>query len=69
MYYAANLISYFLTIIAIALVHINTVPSWLIMILLLAAGCFQMITSACVVSMRDELENRIKKLENRKADK
>lgn len=69
MYYAANLISCFLTIIAIALVHNKTAPSWLVMILLLAAGCFRLITSACVVSMRDELEARIKKLENRKADK
>lgn len=69
MYYAANLISCFLTIIAIVLVHINTAPSWLVMILLLVAGCFQLIASVCVVAMRDELEARIKKLENRKADK
>lgn len=47
----------------------KTAPSWLILILLFSAVCFQFIASAWVVEKHDDLEARIKKLENMRKDK
>ena len=69
MYYAVNLISCFLTTIAISIVvYGKTAPSWLILILLFSA-CFQFIASVWVVEKHDDLEARIEKLENKRKDK
>lgn len=70
MYYAVNLISCFLTTIAISIVvYGKTAPSWLILILLFSAVCFQLVASVWVVEKHDDLEARIEKLENKKEDK
>ena len=66
MYYAFNYISCYFTLISIAVAYEKNAPSWLILILLLVAGCFQMIASARAVAKHDELEKRIKNLENKK---
>ena len=69
MYYVVNLISCFLTTIAISIVvYGRTAPSWLILILLFSA-CFQFIASVWVVEKHDDLEARIEKLENKRKDK
>lgn len=64
MYYAINYISWFFTIVAIAMVDAKTAPSWLIIILLLATAYFQAVASSLVVAKHGELEERIKNLEN-----
>lgn len=69
MYYVFNYISCYFTLISIAAVYEKNTPSWLILILLLVAGCFQMIATARVVTKHDELEKRIKNLENKKEEK
>ena len=69
MYYVFNYISCYFTLLSIAVVYEKNAPSWLILILLLVAGCFQMIASARAVAKHDELEKRIKKLENKKEEK
>lgn len=69
MYYAANLISCFLTIIAISIVYGKTAPPWIIMILLFSTGFFQLVASVWIVEKHDDLEDRIEELENRKVDK
>lgn len=69
MYYVTNFVSCFFTIIAIAIVYEKTAPSWLILVLLLTAGCFQFIASALLVAKYDKLEERIKKLESKKENK
>ena len=70
MYYVVNVISCFLTTIAISIaVCEKTAPSWLILILLLSAVCFQFVASVWVVEKHDDLEARIEKLENMKKDK
>ena len=70
MYYVVNLISCFLTTIAISIVvYGKTAPSWLILILLFSAVCFQLVASVWVVEKHDDLEARIEKLENKKEDK
>ena len=70
MYYAVNLISCFLTTIAISIVvYGKTTLSWLILILLFSAVCFQLVASVWVVEKHDDLEARIEKLENKKEDK
>lgn len=70
MYYVFNVISWFLTTIAISLVVCEkTAPSWLILILLFSAACFQFVASVWVVEKHDDLEARIKKLENMRKDK
>ena len=66
MYYVFNFISCYFTLISIAVTYEKNMPSWLILILLLVAGCFQMIASARAVAKHDELEKRIKNLENNK---
>ena len=69
MYYVVNLISCFLTTIAISIVvYGKTAPSWLILILLFAV-CFQFVASVWVVEKHDDLEARIEKLENMKENK
>lgn len=69
MYYAANLISLVLTIIAISIVYEKTAPPGVIMILLFSAGFFQLVASVWVVEKHDDLEARIEKLENMRKDK
>lgn len=64
MYYAFNYLSWFFVIVAIAMVDAKTAPSWLIIISLLVAACFQFIAAFCVVEKHEELEERIKNLEN-----
>lgn len=70
MYYVANIISCFLTTIAIGIVvREKTAPSWLILILLFSAVCFQFVASVWVVEKHGDIEARIEKLENMKKDK
>ncbi len=70
MYYLVNVVSCFLTNLAIIIVVCEkTAPSWLILILLFSAVCFQFIASAWGVEKHDDLEARIEKLENMRKDK
>lgn len=69
MYYLLNFISCVLTIIAISIVYGKTAPPWIIMILLFSAGFFQLVASIWIVEKHDDLEERIKKLENKREDK
>lgn len=69
MYYAFNLASWFFTIVAIALVYDETVSPWVVLTLLLSAACFQLVSSVYVVLTHDELEERVKKLKNKKDEK
>ena len=64
MYFVFNYISCYFTLISIAVVYEKNAPSWLILILLLVAGCFQMIASTRAEAKYNELEERIKNLEN-----
>ena len=66
MYYVFNFISCYFTLISIAAAYEKNMPSWVILILLLAAGGFQIIASARVEAKHNELEERIKNLENNK---
>lgn len=65
MCYVTNYISCLFTLITIAAVYENTAPSWLILVLLFAAGVFQVIASGLTVAKHNELEEHIKKLENK----
>lgn len=55
MYYAFNYLSYFFTLVAIGAVYEKNAPSWLILILLVAAGCFQAFASTFLEEKRDDL--------------
>lgn len=66
MYCVFNYISCYFTLISIAVAYEKNAPSWLMLILLLVAGCFQVIASARVEEKHKELEERIKNLENKK---
>lgn len=66
MYYMANFISYFFTLVAIAIVYEKNAPSWVILMLLCTAMCFHLFASVWVVEKCDDLEKRIRKLENEK---
>lgn len=69
MYYLLNLMSWVFTIVAIALVYNKTASAGLVVTLLLSGACFQMVASTYIVSLQDDLEKRIEKLENRKEEK
>lgn len=69
MYYLLNLMSWVFTIVAIALVYNKTASAGLVVTLLLSGACFQMVASTYIVSLQDDLEKRIEKLENKKVDK
>ena len=64
MYCVFSYISCYFTLISIAVSYEKNVPSWLMLILLLVAGCFQMIASTQAEGKQKELEERIKNLEN-----
>lgn len=66
MYYAFNYLSYFFTLVAIGAVYEKNAPSWVILMLLFTAMCFHLVASVWVVEKCDDLESRIKKLENKK---
>lgn len=68
MYYLMNLVFvYFLTI-GIALVYTKEVSDWFILAFLLIAVVAKLGASAYAQSKYFDLEDRIKKLENRKED-
>lgn len=69
MYYVFNYISCFFTLVSIGIVYEKNAPSWLILILLVAAGCFQAFASTFLEEKHGDFEERIRKLENEKEDK
>ena len=69
MYYFLNHIFIFFLTIAIVLVYTNEAPSGFVLALLLTAAVANLFTSAYAESKYSKLEERIKKLENRKEDK
>lgn len=69
MYYVFKHISCFFTLVSIGVVYEKNAPSWLIVILLVVAGCFQAFASAFLEEKHDDFEERIRKLENEKEDK
>lgn len=69
MYYLLNYAFVMFMAMAIALVYNKTAPSVVIVALLVIGMTFELIASVYAESKYNDLENRIKKLENRKADK
>lgn len=69
MYYLLNLMFITFISITIALVYDGTAPYGFILAFLLIAVCLHLITSAYATSEYLALEERVKKLENRKEDK
>ena len=69
MYYLLNHIFIFFLTIAIALVYTKEVPSGFVFAFLLTAAAANLFASAYATRKYNELEDRIKKLENSKEDK
>lgn len=69
MYYLLNYIFIFFLTIAIALVYDGTAPYGFILASLLIAVCLHVVAAYYATSKYNELEDRIKKLENKKEDK
>lgn len=69
MYIVFNYLFLFFMSISIAVVYEGNAPSWLILLLLLTAECFQVSASSLLEKKYDNLESRIKKLENKKEGK
>lgn len=69
MYYLLNYAFAMFMTMAIALVYNKTAPSGVIVALLVIGMTFELIASVYAESKYNDLEARIKKLENRKADK
>ena len=69
MYYLLNLIFVFSLTIAIGLVYTKEVSSSFVLAFLLIAAVANLCASAYATSKYDALEDRIKKLENKKEDK
>lgn len=69
MYYLLNLMSWVFAIVAIALMYNETASSGAVVTLLIGAACFQMVASIYIVSVQNDFNERIKKMENRKDDK
>lgn len=69
MYYLLNHVFIFFLTIAIALVYTKEVSDWFILAFLLIADVAKIGASAYAQSKYLELEDRIKKLENKKEDK
>lgn len=69
MYYLLNHIFIFFLTIAICLVYTKEAPSGFVLAFLLTAAAANLFASAYATSKYNALEDRIKKLENRKADK
>ena len=65
MYYVFNYISCFFTLVSIGAVYEKNTPSWVILLFLVVAGCFQVFASAFLEEKHDDLKERIKKLENK----
>lgn len=68
MYYLLNLVFTMFIIIAIAIVYNNSASSRFILPFLLVAACFHLFASTYATSKYNALEDRIKKLENKKED-
>lgn len=68
MYYLLNLMSWVFTIVAIALMYNETASSGVVVTLLISAAWFQMIASIYIVSVQNDFNERIKKLENKRED-
>lgn len=68
MYYLLNLVFTMFIIIAIAIVYNNSASSGVILAFLLVAACFHLFASAYATAKYNALEDRIKKLENKKED-
>lgn len=68
MYYLLNHIFIFFLTIAIALVYDGTAPYGFILAFLLIAVCLHLVAAYYATSKYNELEDRIKKLENKKED-
>ena len=69
MYYLLNFLSVFFLTIAIALVYTNKVPNSFVLVFLMIAAAANLFASAYAESKYSKLEDRIKKLENKKEDK
>lgn len=69
MYYLLNLIFVFSLTIGIALVYTKEASSTFVLVFLMIAGASHLFASAYAESKYSKLEDRIKKLENRKEDK
>ena len=69
MYYLLNHVFIFFLTIAIALVYTKEVSDWFILAFLLIAAVAKLGASAYAQSKYFDLEDRIKKLENKKEDK
>lgn len=69
MYYLLNFASVFFLTIAIALVYTNKVASGFVLVFLMIAAAANLFASAYAELKYNKLEDRIKKLENRKEDK
>ncbi len=65
MYIIFNYLFLFFMSISIAVVYERNAPSWLILLLLTTAVCFQISASSLLEKKYDSLEERIKKLENK----
>lgn len=68
MYYLLNLMSWVFTIVAIALMYNKTASSGVVVTLLISAVWFQMVASIYIVSVQNDFNERIKKLENKKPE-
>lgn len=68
MYYLLNYAFVFFLTIAIALVYDGTAPYGFILAFLLVAVCLHMVAAYYATSKYYDLEDRVKKLENRKED-
>ena len=66
MYYLMNWISIFFITITIALIYTKEVSSTVVLVFLIIAAAAKIFASAYAMSKYDELEDRIKKLENKK---
>ncbi len=69
MYYLLNYAFVFFLAIAIVLIYDGTAPYGFILAFLLIAVCLHVVAAYYATSRYYDLEDRIKKLENRKEDK
>lgn len=69
MYYLLNHMFILFLTITIVLVYTKEASSTFVLVFLLIAGVTHLFASVYAESKYNDLENRIKKLENRKADK
>lgn len=66
MYIIFNYLFLFFMSISIAVVYERNAPAWLILLLLTTAVCCQISASSLIEKRHNDLEERIKKLENKK---